>query len=241
MKDLEAVDYQRPIALFPLSCATLLPHTLQPFHIFEPRYRQMVEEALLAAGEGADVLDSAPIAMATLAPVAEDARPEPNPVLRPVVCVGRIVQHRLLADGRHTIVLHGVARARIRQLMEPSGRRLYRMGRLEPMEPGRGRPRMRSARRVIRDLLAGERLGKFQGVKPLLEWMERPDVPTHAVLELAAAAFVRDPERRYQMLAEPRPLVRARLIRDELISLDRLLAAAVRQGSEEWPKGQSWN
>ncbi len=235
------MDYQRPIALFPLSCATLLPHTLQPFHIFEPRYRQMVEEALLAAGEGGEVLDAAPIAMATLAPLPEGTAAGPHPVLRPVVCVGRIVQHRLLSDGRHTIVLHGVARARIRELVEPSGRRLYRMARLAPLEAQRGRPALRAARRVIHDLLAGERLSRFQGVKPLLEWMERPDVPTHAVLELAAAAFVRDPERRYQMLAEPRPLIRARIVRDELVTLDRLLAAAVRQGSDQWPKGQSWN
>jgi hypothetical protein len=115
------------------------------------------------------------------------------------------------------------------------------MARLAPLEAQRGRPALRAARRVIHDLLAGERLSRFQGVKPLLEWMERPDVPTHAVLELAAAAFVRDPERRYQMLAEPRPLIRARIVRDELVTLDRLLAAAVRQGSDQWPKGQSWN
>ncbi len=245
MKDLDDVDYGRPIALFPLSCATLLPHTLQPLHIFEPRYRQMIEEVLEHSSESRDVLDAAPIAMATLAPVPEEARAARayrNNVLRPVVCVGRVVQHQLLPDGRHNLVLHGVARAAIEELLEPSGRRLYRMARLVPLEPPlSARPPMRNVRRVIRELLGREHLGKLLSVKPLLEWINRPDVPTHAALELAAYAFVRDPERRYQLLAEPRPLLRARLVRDELLSLDSLLSAASRQGSSEWPKGLSWN
>jgi len=38
-----------------------------------------------------------------------------------------------------------------------------------------------------------------------------------------------------------RPLERARLVRDELVQLDRMLQAALRQGSDEWPKGVAWN
>ena len=40
------VDFNRPIPLFPLSCVSLLPHAVQGLHIFEPRYRQMVEDVL---------------------------------------------------------------------------------------------------------------------------------------------------------------------------------------------------
>ena len=36
--------------LFPLGNLTLLPHVVQPFHMFEPRYRQLAEDAV--AGEG---------------------------------------------------------------------------------------------------------------------------------------------------------------------------------------------
>lgn len=239
VNDLDDVDYSRPIAIFPLSCVTLLPHTLQPLHVFETRYRQMVEESLNHAGVGADVLNAAPIAMATISPANSQAV---NPPLRPVVCVGRMVQHQMLADGRHNIVLHGVARATIEEVIEPKGARLYRMARLEPLErPMAPRPSMRQARRVIRDLLASERLSRMQSARPLLEWIDREDVPTHAALELAAYAFVRDPELRYKVLAEARPIARARIVRDELVALDRLLAAAALQHSDEWPKGQAWN
>lgn len=239
MNDLDDVDYGRPIALFPLSCVTLLPHTLQPLHIFEARYRQMIEEALTRGGVGGDVLDAAPIAMATVSPTNANAT---SPALRPVVCVGRIVQHQLLSDGRHTVVLHGVARATIQEISEPEGKRMYRTARLIPLEQPLGtRPAMHQARRVIRDLLSSGRLSRLQSARPLLEWIERADVPTHAAIELAAYAFVRDPERRYRMLAEPRPIARARLVRDELVALDRLLAAAELQGSSEWPKGMAWN
>lgn len=242
MKDLEDLDYSQPIPLFPLHGVPLLPHTLQPLHVFEPRYRQMVEHALEAAGESRDVLDAGPIAMATIAPLPAGMAHPARAVLRPVVCVGRIVQHELLPDGRHNMVLHGVSRAAIRQLVEPDGERLYRMAVVSPLEPPADqRPDLPRARRAIRDLLAGERLSRLQSTQPLLEWMDRPEVPTHAALEMTAYAFVRDPERRYQVLAEARPLERARLVRDELVQLDRMLQAALRQGSDEWPKGVAWN
>jgi Lon protease-like protein len=239
VNDLDDVDYGRPIALFPLSCVTLLPHTLQPLHIFEMRYRNMIEDAIRAAGVGGDLLDAAPVAMATIAP----SNGTPGcPPLRPVVCVGRMVQHQLLPDGKHNIVLHGVARATIQEVLEPKGERLYRQARLVPLEQPLGtRPAMKQARRVIRDLLSSGRLSKLLSARPLLEWIDRQDVPTHAAIELAAYAFVRDPERRYQMLAEPRALARARLVRDELVAIDHLLAAAEQQGSCDWPKGLAWN
>jgi Lon protease-like protein len=199
----------------------------------------MVEDALARCGVGGEVLDAAPIAMATVAPTNSNVA---SPALRPVVCVGRIVQHQLLADGRHTVVLHGVARATIQEVNEPEGKRLYRTARLTPLEQPMGaRPAMHQARRVIRDLLSSGRLSRLQSARPLLEWIERSDVPTHAAIELAAYAFVRDPERRYRMLAEARPIARARLVRDELVALDKLLAAAELQGSSEWPKGMAWN
>lgn len=240
--DLDDLDYTRPVALFPLSTVTLLPHTLQPLHVFEPRYRQMVEDALEAAGEGGQLLDAAPIAMATHAPLCQQNGDPVNPTLRRVVCVGRMVQHQMLPDGRHNIVLHGVARAAIQEMIEPQGRRMYRLARVQPLEQPMGaRPAMRRARQVIRGLLSGARLSRMQSAKPLLEWIDRSDVPTHAALELAGFAFVRDPERRYQLLAEARPLQRARLVCQELVSLDQLLAAAERQGSSEWPRGMAWN
>ena len=93
MFDADAIDFTQPVALFPLPMVSLLPHALQPLHVFEPRYRQMVEDALGDAGDE-ELEHVAPIAMATYAGGAWGGESVGKPALRPVVCVGRIVQHR---------------------------------------------------------------------------------------------------------------------------------------------------
>ena len=59
---LHGIDFDRPIPIFPLPNAVLLPQVLLPLHIFEPRYRIMTEDAL-----GATRL----VAVALLKPCAE--------------------------------------------------------------------------------------------------------------------------------------------------------------------------
>jgi hypothetical protein len=52
---------------------------------------------------------------------------------------------------------------------------------------------------------------------------------------------VRDAEMRYRLLAEPDPYRRVAIVRDAVMDLERTIALAERQGSDAWPKGQSWN
>ncbi len=241
MIDADAVDYSTPIALFPLPTVALLPHTLQPLHIFEMRYRQMVVDALGDATDD-DLMLAAPIAVATFAGDDWQQDYAGNPALRPVTCVGRIVQHHRLADGRHNIVLHGVARARVLAMHEPRGDRLYRMAELVPMErPMAPRPAMRQARQVMRQLLASPRLQRLEAAKQLLGWCAREDVPTHAAIEVVGYALIRDAEARYRLLAETNAYRRAGLVRDELVALERMIACAELQRSDEWPKGVAFN
>lgn len=237
--DADEVDYSQPIALFPLGAASLLPHALQPLHVFEPRYRQMVEDAV-GDSVPADLRNAAPIAMATIAAFG-DGSPGAPP-LRPAVCVGRLVQHRRLPDGRHEIVLHGVARARILAMHEPEGKRLYRMAELVPIErPRAQRPPMRRAREAIERLLSRPRLARLEATRHVLDWLGRPELPAHAAVEVAGFALVRDAEQRYRLLAERDPLRRAEMVRDAIAELERLVALCERQRSDEWPKGESWN
>ena len=42
MFDADAIDFREPVALFPLPTVSLLPHALQPLHVFEPRFRLIV-------------------------------------------------------------------------------------------------------------------------------------------------------------------------------------------------------
>lgn len=99
------------VAIFPLSGVALFPHAAVPLHIFEPRYRQMVADAL--AG---DML----IALTLPTGVAGDPLP-----VHDVAGVGHIVQHELLADGRYNIVLKGLGRIRV--VHELASDTLYRV------------------------------------------------------------------------------------------------------------------
>src|SRR3954466_5571076 len=89
------------VPLFPLPSVVLFPRAVLPLHIFEDRYRAMTADAL----EG-DRL----IAMALLRPGWEKSY-YGRPAIEPVVCVGRIVSHEKLADGKYNFLLQGLVRA----------------------------------------------------------------------------------------------------------------------------------
>lgn len=227
--------------VFPLPELVMFPHVMQALHVFEPRYRRMTEDALGDA-DPPDLQEAAPIAMATFAGTSWREDYAGTPPLRPVVCVGRIVRHRRLPDGRHDLVLHGVARARILAMHEPGGDRPYRMAELVPLErPHAPRPPMPGVRSAFEEMLARPRLGRVEGMQQALEWFRRPEMPTHAAVEVAGHVLVRDPELRYRMLSEADPVRRASLLRDAVAGIERMVALAERQGSDAWPRGESWN
>lgn len=87
--------------LFPLPGALLFPRAQLPLHIFEPRYREMVRDAVEAGGH---------IAMIQPRRIGESDRPEP---LYAVGCVGEIVGLEELEDGRFNLILNGSNRFRI--------------------------------------------------------------------------------------------------------------------------------
>jgi Lon protease-like protein len=105
----------RRLPIFPLPAVQLFPHALLPLHVFEPRYREMVRDAL--AGERR-------IAVATLLPGYEPDY-EGRPEVRVVIGVGEIIGHEALPDGRSNILLRGVARARIER--ELPAKQSYRL------------------------------------------------------------------------------------------------------------------
>lgn len=89
------------IPLFPLGGAILFPRSQLPLHIFEPRYRQMVEDA--AAGFGR---------IGMIQPQGYEDSPE-HPALYRVGCIGELVGLEELEDGRFNIVLQGSTRFRL--------------------------------------------------------------------------------------------------------------------------------
>src|SRR5947209_2664814 len=101
------------LPLFPLPNVVLFPNVFLPLHIFEPRYREMV----------ADAIDSdRMIGMVLLRP-GWDRDYEGNPPVYPIGCSGVITHVERQADGRYNIVLRGMERFRI---VEEDRSRSYR-------------------------------------------------------------------------------------------------------------------
>ncbi|MBY0230482.1 MAG: LON peptidase substrate-binding domain-containing protein [Gemmataceae bacterium] len=115
-------DFDGTARLFPLPNLVLFPFVGQPLHIFEPRYRQLMQDAL-----DTDRL----MALALYRPGWEEDD-SPRPALHPMVCLGRIAAEQQLPDGRWNLMLHGLTRARI--VEEVVTDRLYRSAEVEIVE-----------------------------------------------------------------------------------------------------------
>lgn len=133
------------IPIFPLPNAVLFPSVFLPLHIFEPRYRRMVEDAL--AGDRI-------IGMVLLRHGWEAAY-EGRPAVYPLGCAGVVTHHERLDDGRFNIVLRGLHKFRI--LGEEDGQ-AYRLARVEALpEPPCGDPdALAQARQRLEALIAAE-------------------------------------------------------------------------------------
>src|SRR5687767_11725133 len=86
------------IPIFPLPNAVLFPNVFMPLHIFEPRYRAMVADAL--AGDRI-------IGMVLLKPGFETDY-EGRPPVYDIGCAGVVTHSEPQADGRYNIVLRGL-------------------------------------------------------------------------------------------------------------------------------------
>ena len=84
------------LPIFPLPGAVLMPHAELPLNIFEPRYLDLVNDAL-----GGHRM---------IGMIQPDADAGKDEVICPVGCAGRITQLRETRDGRYEIVLSGVCR-----------------------------------------------------------------------------------------------------------------------------------
>jgi Lon protease-like protein len=135
------------VPLFPLPNVVLFPRAVLPLHIFEERYRTMTADALEGHRQ---------VAMALLKSGWERDYYS-RPAIEPIVCVGTILSHEKLPDGKYNFLLRGHTRARV---VREHGERAYRVARLEPLvetnddEDALGEERER-LRRVFRPALLG--------------------------------------------------------------------------------------
>jgi Lon protease-like protein len=92
------VEARTRISIFPLSGAMLYPGLQLPLHIFEPRYRALVSDAL---------------ARDRRIGMIQPQRAEEGAPLFSIGCLGRIDQVEAMDDGRYNLVLAGEARFRV--------------------------------------------------------------------------------------------------------------------------------
>ena len=111
MPDLKLIEI---IPLFPLHGTILLPGSVLPLHIFEARYRQMVEH----------ILENDELMVGIIQPEAQDSKKLCN-----VGCAGTIEHSQQLPKGNYLIQLHGKSRFQIVEELETET--LYRKARVE--------------------------------------------------------------------------------------------------------------
>jgi uncharacterized protein len=173
------------IPIFPLPNVVLFPNVFLPLHIFEPRYRSMVAEAL-----DGDRL----IGMVLLRPGWEGDY-EGRPPVFPIGCAGLISHHERLPDGRYNIVLRGLEKFRIEQEDTGHDYRVARVRTLDEPLPEAQRDQVRAARRRLETLLVPQPQGRARDpmvppsmsdedlINALAQYMELEPLEKQALLE----------------------------------------------------------
>jgi Lon protease-like protein len=180
------------VPLFPLPNVVLFPRAVLPLHVFEERYKTMTADAL-----GGD----RQIAMALLRPGWERDYYH-KPPIEPVVCVGSILSHERLGDGKYNLLLQGHTRARIvREHLELP--LTYRVAQLAPIDqtPVMEIDLTNSRRRLV-EIFASGALAQTGIGRQFRQILGGP-ISTADVADLIAFNFLEDIPLKQSLLADP--------------------------------------
>jgi uncharacterized protein len=101
------------LSVFPLAGALLFPGLRLPLHIFEPRYRSLVSDAM-ARDRKIAMIQPRPSSSKAEEARGDGARGDSDrPALFDLGCVGKIDQVEALDDGRYNVILEGLTRFRV--------------------------------------------------------------------------------------------------------------------------------
>jgi Lon protease-like protein len=192
--------------LFPLPNLVLFPRVMQPLHIFEPRYCDLLEAAV--AGDRL-------IAMATLAPGWEMDY-EGRPAVFPVACLSRVSVYRRLAEGGYNVLMVGLRRIRLVRELPPT--RSYREAeaqlcedRCPSQEAGARAQAQRWLRRAFLRILPGLPQAHDQ-----LEQLLGSDISLGVLADIISYVMDIDLREKEALLAETNVLRRARRVLEHL-------------------------
>jgi Lon protease-like protein len=221
-------DFSGRAALFPLPDATLFPNVMLPLHVFEPRYRCMVEDVLKSDRY---------LAIALLRDGWQEQYESKSCPIHETVCLSRVIADERLQDGRYYLLMQGLTRARL--IVEEQTDLPYRIGQVDPIPDLYPHPPV-----IDRTRRQEELVGYFRQVFPKLDLDStlfgavKDGVPLGELCDLLAHALRPSPEDAQRLLDQVDVDQRSDLLL-ELLKLQCRDANA--QTSRKFPPGFSLN
>lgn len=197
------------LPLFPLPSVVLFPNVFLPLHIFEPRYRQMIADAL--SGDRI-------IGMVLLKPGYEDDY-EGRPPIYGTGCSGLITHVERMEDGRYNLVLRGLEKFIVHGEEDPTVATQYRRAlvtTVDEMVPGSERDALKSERHKLEALLTP----LFDGA--LAEHRLPQSMPDEDLVNALAQYLEFEPLEKLALLERKGPLARCRSM-VELLEMKALM------------------
>jgi ATP-dependent Lon protease len=200
----ESAEFEKALSaipVFPLPQVVLFPEAILPLHVFEPRYRAMLQHCLATHGA---------MVVAQVIP-GEDEHGRPR--IAPIAGGGVVIEHQTLADGRSNIVLRGRARLRLDELA-PDESRPFRMARATVLEdmPVSIRQNDRTALVAAATMFASE----VKKHDSSFSFKLPPSLDASRVADLCAFQLVVDAGVRQAILDELDPRVRVEMVLGQL-------------------------
>lgn len=190
------------IPIFPLEDPMLFPNISRPLHIFEPRYRAMIADAL----KGDRI-----IGMVTLKPGFEPNY-EGRPPIYPIGCAGVITDVEELPDGRYNIVLQGLVKFRVNSEDQSRPYRLARVDALPEFPSPEEQAALRKQRQRLESLV----------VEPGSDRKFPPQITDEDVVNTLSQYLELDPPERQALLELKGALARSQALID-LLELQTIL------------------
>ncbi|MEI8255784.1 MAG: LON peptidase substrate-binding domain-containing protein [Deltaproteobacteria bacterium] len=194
------------LPVFPLASTVLFPEQQLPLHIFEPRYRQMVRDAL----------DTSPYLVVAL--IEGDPNVEPTRLAR-VATVGKIVANQRLADGRYNILIAGAVRVAIEEIESARPYRQVRCMRLETPDASDPAGVVPESERTAMVSLLGLVMQQTRRTTPSAEFKAPVGLDASQLSFRIAERVITDPGWRQRVLEAETAVARVRRTTEALASL----------------------
>ncbi len=201
------------VAIFPLPQVVLFPRTIRPLHVHEPRYREMVADALATERI---------LATALLKPGFEPLYHTRRAPIYKTLGLGQIVESEQRDDGDYTILLRGIGRAVIVNELpeEEAAERPYRRAQIEPVQTFCSGDES-GADQLRRQLFSAIRGNLAFDPDLRKHWLKlrRADLDLDTVADLLAAGVPVEAELQQLLLEEADAFQRAKLLLDQVRTL----------------------